>query len=460
MTQMKALRQIPPVHEVLERPELAGMETVLAQPFAVRMLNDVIGELRERIRGEDAEFTRDVLASGIAVELKRRIETFLTPSLRPLINATGVVLHTNLGRAPLPPEAMDHARKVSAAYSNLEFDIAAGRRGKRDSHVSNLLSELLGCEAAIVVNNNAAAVLLVLNALAEGGEVLVSRGEEIEIGGSFRIPEIMAKSGARLREIGTTNRTRIEDYESAIGPDTRLMLRVHRSNFTIVGFTERPSLAEFAELGHRSGIPTFEDLGSGCIADLAATGIADEPRPQESIGNGIDLVCFSGDKLLGGPQAGIIAGRKSLLDRARRNPLFRALRVDKLTLGVLEWVLLANLRGESKRIPIWRMLSAPESEIRDRAEALARRADHEAVAPVPLTSVVGGGSVPEGKIPSWGLSLSLDRLSPVELERRLRQSTCPVIVRIEEDRVLLDLRTVARDEEDSLLATVAEALAH
>lgn len=435
------------------------MEAVLAQPFATRMLNDVIGELRERIRKEDTEFTREALASGIALELKGRIETFLTPSLRPLINATGVVLHTNLGRAPLPPEALDHVRNVSAAYCNLEFDTATSQRGKRDSHVSGLLSALLGCEAAIVVNNNAAAVLLVLNALAEGGDVLVSRGEEIEIGGAFRIPEVMAKSGARLREIGTTNRTRIEDYESAIGADTRLMLRVHPSNFTIVGFTERPALAEFAELGRRSGIPTFEDLGSGCIADLAATGIADEPRPQQSIELGIDLVCFSGDKLLGGPQAGIIAGRKTLLDQVRRNALFRALRVDKLTLAALEWVLLSNLRGDSNRIPIWRMLAAPESEIRDRAEALARRADDEDVAPVALKSVVGGGSVPDAEIPSWGLSLTPDRLTPAELERRLRQSTRPVIVRIEEDRVLLDLRTVARDEEDSLLATLAEALA-
>jgi L-seryl-tRNA(Ser) seleniumtransferase len=458
MAVMKALRQIPPVHEILERSELAGLGPLLSQPFAVRILERVMDELRARLRKDESEPSREELASGIAQDFRQRIEEFLKPSLRRVINATGVVLHTNLGRAPLPAEALDHVREVSASYSNLEFDIGAGSRGKRDSHVSGLLSELLGCESAIVVNNNAAAVLLVLNALADGGEVVVSRGEEIEIGGSFRIPEVMAKSGARLREIGTTNRTRIADYEAAIGPDTRLLLRVHPSNFTIVGFTERPSLPEFIELGRRSGVPTFEDLGSGCIGDLARAGVTDEPQPQESIEQGIDLICFSGDKLLGGPQAGIIAGRKALVDQVRGNPLFRALRVDKLTLGALEWVLLAHLRGDLDQIPIWRMLRAPESEVRDRAEALARRASNDAVRPAPLKSVVGGGSVPEAEIASWGLAINPDHISPVELERRLREGTTPVVVRIEDDSVLLDLRTVSRSEEDALLQSLENAL--
>ena len=455
---MKALRHIPPVNEVLDRPELTDLAHVVVQPFATRLLNEVMEEVRERLRTGDSSPSREILVRDIALRFRQKIEAFLSPSLRPVINATGVVLHTNLGRAPLSESALDHVREVSAGYSNLEFDVSGGNRGKRDDHVSRLIGELLGCESAIVVNNNAAAVLLVLNALAEGGEVLVSRGEEIEIGGSFRIPEVMAKSGARLREIGTTNRTRIEDYENAIGPDTRLLLRVHPSNFKIVGFTERPSLGEIIALGKKAGVPTFEDIGSGCVADLAATGVADEPGPRQSIEQGIDLISFSGDKLLGGPQAGIIAGRSAMVGEVRRNPLFRALRVDKLTLSALESVLLAHLRGDLDDIPVWRMLRAPDRELRDRAEALARRASHPAVAPVPLKSLVGGGSVPEAEFPSWGLSVTPRKLTAVELERRFRKASPPLIVRIEDDRVLMDLRTVGRDEEDSLLDALGQAL--
>jgi L-seryl-tRNA(Ser) seleniumtransferase len=459
MTDMKPLRQIPPVNEVLESPEIADLGNVLGQPLAARLLNEVMDEVRNRLLKEESGPSREDLTREIARRLRQRLEEFLSPSLRPVINATGVVLHTNLGRAPLSADALDQVREVSSTYSNLEFDVSAGSRGKRDDHVRDLLVELLGCESAIVVNNNAAAVLLVLNALAEGGEVVVSRGEEIEIGGSFRIPDVMAKSGARLSEIGTTNRTRIQDYESAIGPDTRLLLRVHPSNFKMIGFTERPSLADFAALGQRSGIPTFEDLGSGCLADLAATGIAEEPSPKQSVGLGIDVVCFSGDKLLGGPQAGIIVGSEAMIERIRKNPLFRALRVDKLTLGALESVLRAHLRGELDSIPVWRMLRAPVGEIRDRAEALALRASNGAIVPVPLNSMVGGGSVPEVDIPSWGLSVTPDPVSAVDVERLLRSASPPVIVRIEENRVLIDLRTVRREEEDSLLQALGAALA-
>jgi L-seryl-tRNA(Ser) seleniumtransferase len=459
MADMTPLRQIPPVNEVLESPEIADLGNVLGQPLAARLLSEVMVEVRNRLRNEESGPSREDLTREIARRLRQRLEEFLSPSLRPVINATGVVLHTNLGRAPLSADALDQVREVASTYSNLEFDVSAGSRGKRDDHVRDLLVELLGCESAIVVNNNAAAVLLVLNALAEGGEVVVSRGEEIEIGGSFRIPDVMAKSGARLSEIGTTNRTRIQDYESAIGPDTRLLLRVHPSNFKMIGFTERPSLADFAALGQRSGIPTFEDLGSGCLADLAATGIAEEPSPKQSVGLGIDVVCFSGDKLLGGPQAGIIVGSEAVIERIRKNPLFRALRVDKLTLGALESVLRAHLRGDLDSIPVWRMLRAPVDEIRDRAEALALRASNGAIVPVPLNSMVGGGSVPEVDIPSWGLSVTPDPASAVDVERLLRSASPPVIVRIEENRVLIDLRTVRREEEDSLLQALGEALA-
>ena len=450
MTVMKALQQIPPVNDVLARSELADFGSVLDQPFVARLLNELLAETRERLRLDDSEASREELTKSIASELGRRIEAFLTPSLRRVINASGVVLHTNLGRAPLPAAAIDHLRAMSLGYSNLEFNIGQGSRGKRDSHVAGFVNELLGSEAAIVVNNNAAAVLLVVNSLAEGGEVLASRGEQVEIGGSFRIPEVMDKSGARLIEVGSTNRTRIEDYESAISPDARLMLRVHPSNFKVVGFTERPSLEEFVALGQRAHLTTFEDLGSGCMIDLSRLGITDEPIPTDSVRAGMDVVSFSGDKLLGGPQAGIIAGRKVVVDRIRANPMFRALRVDKLTLAALEVVLLAYLRGDLSQIPVWRMLLAEEGALRDRAEAFARRAGSVAV-PVSLQSVVGGGSVPEGEIPSWGVHVSLDGVSATELERRFRSGEPPVVVRIEDDRVLLDLRTVAREEEDDLL---------
>ncbi len=412
MAVMKALRQIPPVNEVLASEALSDFGSVLEQPFATRLLNEVLEETRVRLRAEDSEASREDLTRTIALDLRHRIEDFLAPSLTRVINASGVVLHTNLGRAPLPTAAIDHLKDVSIGYSNLEFNIGKGRRGKRDDHVAGLINELLGTEAALVVNNNAAAVLLVLNSLAEGGEVLVSRGEEVEIGGSFRIPEVMVKSGAQLREIGTTNRTRIEDYKEAAGPETRLLLRVHPSNFRVIGFTERASIEEFVELGSSSGIPTYEDIGSGRLSGMTSAALTYEPLPRESVEAGVDVVSFSGDKLMGGPQCGIVAGRKALVDRIRQNPLFRALRVDKLTLSALEIVLLMHLRGEQTDVPVPGMLLTDESELRDRAETFADRAVNSVAVPVPLKSVVGGGSVPEVEIPSWGVALSAKTYLP------------------------------------------------
>ncbi len=458
MAVMKAFRHIPPVNEVLASEELSHFGSVLEQPFVTRFLNEVLEETRARLRRDDSEASREELTRGIALSLRQRIEDFLAPSLTRVINASGVVLHTNLGRAPLPTSAIDHLKDVSVGYSNLEFNVGEGRRGKRDDHVAGLINELLGTEAALVVNNNAAAVLLVLNSLAEGGEVLVSRGEEVEIGGSFRIPEVMVKSGARLREIGSTNRTRIEDYKEAVGPETRLLLRVHPSNFRVIGFTERASLEEFVELGRSSGIPTYEDIGSGRLSGMTSAALTDEPLPRESIEAGVDVVSFSGDKLMGGPQSGIVAGRKVLVDRIRQNPLFRALRVDKLTLSTLEIVLLMHLRGEQSEVPVPGMLLADESELRDRAETFAGRAVNSAVVPASLMSVVGGGSVPEVEIPSWGVAISSEDISASELEKRFRDATPPVIVRIEDDRVLLDLRTVSRDEEDILLEVIEKVI--
>ena len=452
---MEALRQIPPVNDVLRAEELAEFQHILAQPFVANILDRVLAETRRDLAQSKSAVSRAQLTSSIAAEVARRIRESLQPSLRRVINASGVVLHTNLGRAPLAEAAIDQLRQVSVGYSNLEFDVEQGKRGKRDIHIDKTLRQLLGCEAAIVVNNNAAAVLLVLNTLGEGGEVIASRGEQIEIGDSFRIPEIMARSGARLREVGTTNRTSIKDYEKAVNENTRLLLRVHPSNFRMIGFTERPSLDEFVELGRLRNIPTFEDLGSGCIADLAPLGISDEPRAADSIRGGIDIISFSGDKLLGGPQAGIIAGKKLYVEKIRQNPLFRALRVDKLTISILEFVLRAYLCGRMQDIPVWRMLNASAGELKSRAELFAERAGPRAKA-IELKSIVGGGSAPETYVPSWGVALDFPGLSDSEVERRLRSSDPPVIVRLEEGRVILDFRTVFPGDEDHLLSSIRQ----
>ena len=449
---MQALRQIPPGNDVLRSEKLADFRPILNQPFVAAILDRVLADTRRELAQTKSLVSRAELTSAIAERVAHRIRDSLKPSLRRIINASGVVLHTNLGRAPLPERAIEHLREVSTGYSNLEFDLEQGKRGKRDVHVGRTLIQLLECEAAIVVNNNAAAVLLVLNTLGEGGEVIVSRGEQIEIGDSFRIPEIMARSGTRLREVGTTNRTRIKDYERAINEHTRLLLRVHPSNFRMIGFTERPPLEEFAELGKRRNIPTFEDLGSGCVSD-PIPGIADEPIAAGSIRAGIDVISFSGDKLLGGPQAGIIAGKKLYVEKIRQNPLFRALRVDKLTISVLEFVLHAYLCGKTEEVPVWRMLQASAAELKHRAESFAGRVGENAK-PLELKSVVGGGSAPETYLPSWGVALDFPGISDAELERRLRNSEPPVIVRLEEGRVILDFRTIFATDEDELLGII------
>jgi L-seryl-tRNA(Ser) seleniumtransferase len=416
------------------------------------MLDQILAETRRELEKSESEVSRADLTAKIADKLAERLRASLKPSLRRVINASGVVLHTNLGRAPLPPAAIEHLRDVSVGYSNLEFDLEGGERGKRDVHVEQTLRQLLGCEAAVVVNNNAAAVLLVLNSLGEGGEVIASRGEQVEIGGSFRIPEIMAKSGAVLREVGTTNRTRMKDYEKAINEKTRLLLRVHPSNFRMIGFTERPTLQEFVELGKRRNIPSFEDLGSGCVTDVGSA-THEEPLAADSIRAGVDIICFSGDKLLGGPQAGIIAGKKLYVEKVRQNPLFRTLRVDKLTISVLEYILRAYLRGESEQIPVVRMLRASETELKDRAESFARRAG-DIAAPIALKSVVGGGSAPETYLPSWGVAIRVAGMSETELKTRLRDSNPPVIARLEENQVILDFRTIFETDEPELLEII------
>ncbi len=461
------LRQLPSVDELLSRPRLARLAQHVEHAVLVEAARAVLAQQRSAVAREPGAAGAPGLASPEEIEerVAREVESALALSLRPVINATGVVLHTNLGRAPLAAEAIEHLRRTAAAYSNLEYDLAVGARGKRDVHVARLLARLVGAEAAIVVNNNAAAVFLVLNSLAKGGDVIVSRGELIEIGDAFRIPDIMAESGAVLREVGTTNRTRLADYERAISERTRLLLRVHPSNFRIVGFTERPRLEELVELGRRAGLPVFEDLGSGCLVDLSPYGL-DEPVARASLTAGASVVSFSGDKLLGGPQAGIIAGKKELVERVRRNPLFRALRVDKLTIAALEATLSACLRGALDEIPALRMIRLSAEEIGRRAEAFVERlrpqlgSGEVEVDMRAGESVIGGGSTPAEHLPTRLICIASVRHSAVELEGRLRQAAdrAAVIARIEDERLVLDLRTVFPEQEASLAAALAAAL--
>jgi L-seryl-tRNA(Ser) seleniumtransferase len=460
------LRRLPSVDDLLRRPALVELGGRAGRGVVLDAARAVLDRLRVEIsQGATlAESRFDPAALEAAIREEAALDTSF--SLRAVINATGVVLHTNLGRAPIGAAALAHLAGAARGYSNLEYDLAAGQRGKRDVHTARLLARVLGAEAALVVNNNAAAVFLVLHALAAGGEVVVSRGELIEIGDGFRIPDIMEASGARLREVGTTNRTRLADYEEATGGETRLLMSVHPSNFRIVGFAGRPTLGELVELGRRVGVPVYEDLGSGCLVDLAPYGL-EEPLAQASIAAGADVVTFSGDKLLGGPQAGIIAGRRALVDRVRRNPLYRALRVDKLTIAAVEATLSAVLRGALDEIPTLRMIRMPAAEIERRARAfsgaIADRlpAGEAEIDVVAGQSVVGGGSTPAQHLPTFLVRLSTLRYSAAEIEARLRQSPAgpvPVIARIEEDRLILDLRTVDPGEESALLEALLAAL--
>src|SRR6202795_175286 len=431
--QAELLRQIPSVDELLAQPRLAALAGRVDRNLLVEFTRTVLGELRSRIvdqtkiapLGELTLLATD--PASLEEHISSVVERILAHSLQPVINATGVILHTNLGRAPLSAAVVEEFRRTAVQYTNLEYDLEAGARGKRDVHTSSLLERLTGAEAAVVVNNCAAAVLLVLAALAKGGEAIVSRGELIEIGDGFRIPEIMAESGAVLREIGTTNRTRLADYENAINEKTRLLLRVHPSNFTVTGFTEKPALEELVALSQRTGLPLVEDLGSGCLVDLSESGIS-EPLVRQSVEAGVSIVMFSGDKLLGGPQAGIIAGQKELVSRVRRHPLFRALRVDKLTTAALEATLGAYLRGAADEIPALRMMRLSAQELKRRAENFLRELTPELpLGEVPLeiadgVSLAGGGSTPAQSLPSKIIRIASARHSASQLEQRLRRA--------------------------------------
>jgi L-seryl-tRNA(Ser) seleniumtransferase len=433
VAETEKLRELPSVHEVLER-----LDTVLARfprALVVEEVRRVLEGRRAGIRAGDGD-----RAISVEAEVEQALDALEHPSLRRVINATGVVLHTNLGRAPLGTQ------QAIAGYSNLEYDLAAGKRGKRDVHAGLLLERLLGC-TAIAVNNNAAAVYLALNELAAGNEVIVSRGELIEIGDGFRIPEIMSSSGAVLREVGTTNRTSVQDYRNAINERTRLVLRVHPSNFRIEGFTARPELAELVALGRERDIPVYEDLGSGCVVDLRLFGV-DEPLVEESLRAGADLVSFSGDKMLGGPQAGILAGKAEIVTRLRRNPMFRALRLDKLIYQALESALRSVLLEQWDRIPALRMIRMSADEIRERSERLVAAIPGLRARLKTGESVIGGGSTPQQSIPTW--LIAVENCNVVAAEKRLRAGDPPVIARIEDGRLLLDLRTVFPEEEEEL----------
>ena len=459
----KLFRLLPSTDELLRNKQLEALAQREGHAATLEAVRMALEYLRADITaGELGETQIKTKLNGLPHDVERRLQESLAFSLRPVINATGVILHTNLGRAPLSRAALEHVAEISQGYSNLEFELATGERGKRDAHLDRLFAKLLNTAerdvATIVVNNNAAGVLLALNSLAEGGEVIVSRGELVEIGGSFRIPDVMTKSGATLREVGTTNRTRIADYERAITDRTKLLLRVHRSNFQIVGFTEQPSLEQLVALGRKRNIPVMEDLGSGELFDLRNVGVRGEPMIADSLRAGVDIVTYSGDKLLGGPQAGMISGDPALVAKVRSNPLFRAVRVDKMFYAVLEATLLAYLREDYDSIPALRMMRISEDELARRAEQIAQelrsRCARLDVEVIESRSVLGGGAAPGSTLPTHAVAIKSARLSADELCAQLRQWETPVIARVEDERVLLDLRTVEPEQEATMVAAL------
>jgi L-seryl-tRNA(Ser) seleniumtransferase len=504
---MPDFRLIPSVDELRQRAAVRALEARFGADATVSALREAASAVRGAIAGGDATLTDEAAVAGrIESATAARLGDVFRPSLAPVINATGVIIHTNLGRAPLAPAAIERVAEIARGYASLEYDLGRGTRGRRDVHAEALLCRLTGAEAAVVVNNNAAATMIVLAALAAGREVIVSRGELVEIGGGFRVPDVMAQSGASLREVGTTNKTRVADYGAAISDRTALILRVHPSNFRIEGFTERPKLEELVALGRKFNIPVVEDLGSGYLplgtdpgrtrarpgtdpgqtrspsaADLIGTrstpdrhlidtrsapdrhliGTWSEPTVDASVAAGVDACCFSGDKLLGGPQAGIIVGRTAVVDRIRTHPLMRALRVDKMTYAALEATLAEYVSGRAEAsVPVRRMLMLSADDIRARAEALAAAINQTAgwrAGLVAGSSAIGGGSAPAVELPTWLVAIAKDGLTPDSLEERLRRLTPPVIARIERDRLLLDLRTVLPDQ-DRELATLLSTL--
>ena len=455
-------QKIPAVDRLLGSSLLVRLMPRYPRALVLKAIHQVLEEIRQEIKAED-EF-RDLSKLGVEPVSERvgeRLELLYRPSLRPVINATGIVVHTNLGRSLLAERVLQKFRPLAGGYSNLEFDLNKGERGSRYTHIEEILKEITGAEAAMVVNNNAAAVLLSLDTLAKGREVIVSRGQLVEIGGSFRVPDVMKRSGAKMVEVGTTNKTHLRDYESAIGPETALLLKVHQSNFQIVGFSEEVDTATLVNLGRKHGLAVMEDLGSGCFIDFSKYGLLKEPTVQDVVTQGVDVLTFSGDKMLGGPQAGIILGRKDLIETIRKNQLTRALRIDKLTLLALEETLRIYRDEEAalREIPTLRMIVQPPKALKAKARRLMRMIGdldpaNFSLALSPGDSRVGGGALPLLSLPSSLVSLSPGRLSAHTMEDWLRAYDPPIIARVEKERVLLDVRTI----QDKEMKTVAQAI--
>jgi L-seryl-tRNA(Ser) seleniumtransferase len=464
----QVLRKIPSVDEILSKPEMVDLLKIHPRNVVVGAIRKGLGRLREELlREKELPQSGDDFFSfkSLYPLFQKEIDLQIRPRLRRVINATGVVIHTNLGRAPLHLSAIQHLIEVSKTYCNLEYDLERGERGSRYAHVEEILCRLSGAESALVVNNNAGAVLLVLNTLAEGKEVIVSRGELVEIGGAFRIPDVMKRSGALLREVGTTNRTHLSDYQKAINPQTALLLKVHTSNFRVLGFTSEVSLQDLVQVGREHELPVVDDLGSGCLIDLTQYGLEKEPTVQETIKTGVDAVTFSGDKLLGGPQAGILLGKKKFLDLFKANPLTRALRIDKLTLAALESTLLFYLdEGRAiKEIPTLQMLSLDTKRLKRRGRRLLKRLSGMMNEKVTFTlkedvSQVGGGALPLQELPTIVVAIKSPGISVNSLEENLRRGDPPVISRISKQELILDMRTVFDGEVSSLATGIEKAL--
>jgi L-seryl-tRNA(Ser) seleniumtransferase len=463
VNKQKLLASLPSVDEILKSEKGLQWQKSYPRRYVLKAIRDVLEHMRQAILMDEL---KDIVPDVMLIEIQRIVKELSAFSLKPVINATGVVIHTNLGRSVLSDEIVANVKKVACGYSNLEYDLEKGQRGKRYSHIQRVLNEITGAESSLIVNNNAAAVFVCLTALAKGKEVIVSRGELVEIGGSFRVPDVMSQSGAILREVGTTNKTHLHDYERAINENTALLLKVHQSNFRTVGFTKSVEIDELATLGKKHNIPVMFDLGSGCLIDLKPYGVHIEPTVQEIVKSGCDIVTFSGDKLLGGPQGGVIVGKTELIENIAKNPLMRALRVDKFTLSAFEATLMCYLDEEraKKEIPTLKMLLQDVNEIKDRAKTIALRLKRKIKDDIADISVIedssqsGGGALPEIEFKTYAVALRAKRLPVNKLEERLRHGLPPIITRIKEDALIIDARTIRSREVEVLVKGVITAL--
>ena len=463
MNKQKLLASLPSVDEILKSEKGLEWQESFPRRYVLKAIREIIEEKRQAILRDEL---KEISQEAMLPEIQRKIERLSSFSLKPVINATGVVIHTNLGRSVLSEDILENVKKVACGYSNLEYDLEKGERGKRYSHIQRLLNEITGAESSLIVNNNAAAVFVCLSALAKGKEVIVSRGELVEIGGSFRVPDVMSASGAILKEVGTTNKTHLHDYEKAINENTSLLLKVHQSNFRTIGFTKQVEIEDLAALGRKHNIPVMFDLGSGCLIDLKPYGVHIEPTVQDIVKSGCDIVTFSGDKLLGGPQGGAIIGKAELIEKIAKNPLMRAVRIDKLTLSAFEAVLMHCLDEDKakKEIPTLKMLLQDVNEIKARAKRIADKlhreikeniADIEVIAD---SSQSGGGALPEIEFKTFVIAIKPKKLSVNNLEERLRHGNLPIIARIKEDALIIDAKTVMNNEVDALVKGVEGAL--